>query len=437
MKFIFPDSHDLVDPSFDFRTEQRSLNRVRHRDDEYAHQVFASSPYDGVLVSKAIVDGTIKGSGKYTVAQRHRLLRSGIRDFLRLNGSPLETMGDCGAFSYASEEVPPFSVDEVIDFYDTCGFDVGMSVDHVVLGYRDESHQPSLPMVSAIPEDWRRRQQLTLELAESFLGRHRSYRCRFEPMAVVQGWSPGSYTAAFTSLEAMGYRRIALGGLVPLKTHEIKAVVSAIADVKKPSTGIHLLGVTRVDEVARFRACGVTSFDSTSPLLQAFKDAKNNYYTLTGAYPAIRVPQVDGNPKLGRAIKAGRVEQEVAIRLERESLERLQDFDRGAASLQDTLETICEYESLHTGGKSRRIEYSQVLQDAPWKKCACRICCELGVHVIIFRGAERNRRRGFHNLAVFRDRLDAALAAPNEASNSTSASRASKAQPAVQPVPPQ
>jgi hypothetical protein len=30
----------------------------------------------------------------------------------------------------------------------------------------------------------------------------------------------------------------------------------------------------------------------------------------------------------------------------------------------------------------------------------------VGVEVIIFRGSERNKRRGFHNLAVFRDRMD-------------------------------
>ena len=56
MKFFFPDSQDLVDPSFDFRTETRSDTRVRQRDDQYPHEVFATPPYDGMLVSKAIVD---------------------------------------------------------------------------------------------------------------------------------------------------------------------------------------------------------------------------------------------------------------------------------------------------------------------------------------------------------------------------------------------
>src|SRR5258708_5988700 len=69
VKFFFPDSQDFVDPSFNFETESRSALRVRQRDDRYAHEEFASPPFDGLLVSRAIVD-----SGRYTLAQKHRLL---------------------------------------------------------------------------------------------------------------------------------------------------------------------------------------------------------------------------------------------------------------------------------------------------------------------------------------------------------------------------
>ena len=51
MKFFFPDSQDLVDPSFDFEKETRSAQRLRHRDDLYAHEVFSELAYDGVLVA--------------------------------------------------------------------------------------------------------------------------------------------------------------------------------------------------------------------------------------------------------------------------------------------------------------------------------------------------------------------------------------------------
>src|SRR5690349_2509293 len=106
MKFFFPDSQDYVDPSFNFSTEQRSSLRIRQRDDRYAHEEFGSPPFDGLLVSRAIVD-----SGRYTLAQKHRLMRVGLMEFFRLRGKKLETMGDCGAFSYAREEYPPYSVE--------------------------------------------------------------------------------------------------------------------------------------------------------------------------------------------------------------------------------------------------------------------------------------------------------------------------------------
>src|SRR5919108_2567848 len=57
VKFFFPDSQDVISPTFDFRTERHSPHRVRQRDDAYAHEALSDAPYDGILVSKAIVDG--------------------------------------------------------------------------------------------------------------------------------------------------------------------------------------------------------------------------------------------------------------------------------------------------------------------------------------------------------------------------------------------
>src|SRR4051812_17816835 len=138
MRFYFPDSQDQIDPSFDFVTEERSPHRIRQRDDFYAHEVLTPPPYAGMLVSKAIIDGINGGAGRYSAQQRQRLYRVGIREFFRLDdvaGPRIETMGDCGAFTYVREEAPPYTVDEVIDYYEHCGFDAGLSVDHVVLGF--------------------------------------------------------------------------------------------------------------------------------------------------------------------------------------------------------------------------------------------------------------------------------------------------------------
>jgi hypothetical protein len=51
-------------------------------------------------------------------------------------------------------------------------------------------------------------------------------------------------------------------------------------------------------------------------LLQAFKHDRDNYYTESFKYYAIRVPQVEGNAKFGSRIRAGEVNQDQARKLE-------------------------------------------------------------------------------------------------------------------------
>jgi hypothetical protein len=404
LKFFFPDSQDLVDPSFDFQTEKRSETRIRQRDDLYPHEIFSVPPYDGMLVSKAIVDGTGGEGSRYTLAQRHRLLREGVRTFFRLGDRPIETMGDCGAFSYVREKRPPFTAQEVLDFYVQCGFDYGLSVDHIILAFQPEFDQ-SLPEIDLVPEEWRERQRITLELAEEFLRLHKAARCRFVPVGIAQGWSPRSYATAVTELQKLGYRYIALGGMVPLKTPEILACLKSIQAVRHPKTQLHLLGVTRIERIPTFRDLGVVSFDSTSPLRQAFKDDKDNYYTMDRTYCAIRVPQVEANPKMRGRIVAGEVGQAEARRLEQGCLEALERFDGGKGAVSKVLKLLRDYEKIHDGRTDRSKIYEEILRDKPWKDCPCEICRKIGIHVMLFRGAERNRRRGFHNLFVFSRRL--------------------------------
>lgn len=399
MKFFFPDSHDLVDPSFDFETESRSENRIRHRNDQYAHEVFEEPPYSGLLVSKAIVDGTEKGSGKYTIAQRHRLLRQGVREFFRIGDRSLETMGDCGAFSYVQEKHPPYTVEEVIDFYLNCQVDYGVSVDHVILAFQSDETAATQAGREALV-GYRERQAVTLKLARDFLTLHKQRKLPFTPLGVAQGWSPASYATAVRELQKMGYSYIGVGGLVPLQSDDILASLQAIDQVRRPTTGLHLFGVNRCEHLDEFRDYGVVSFDSTSPLLQAFKHDRDNYYTQSFKYSAIRVPQVEGNAKLGNRIRAGEVNQEEARKLELASLKALKRFDAQGGSILGILKLLRDYDLLHDGRKDRSEDYGRTLEDRPWKTCPCRICRDLGIHVVLFRGAERNRRRGFHNLYV-------------------------------------
>jgi queuine/archaeosine tRNA-ribosyltransferase len=416
MKFFFPDSQDFIDPGFDFEREAYTPGRVRQRDDCYAHEFFPEPPYDGLLVSKTIVDG--KGGDeekKYTDAQRHRLLRQGVREFFRLGDHHLEVLGDCGAFSYVREEVPPVTVDGVIDFYEAAGVDIGASVDHVILGYRQDFDQHLLG-IDPTPEVWQRRQTMTLDLAADFLRVYRARRCQFVPLGVAQGWSPASYSRSVVQLQAMGYRRIGLGGMVPLKTQDILACLEAVAAIRHAETQFHLFGVTRCEQIPRFRDYGVTSFDSTSPLKQAFMDDRDNYYTSDRAYIAVRVPQVEKHLKLKRRIQAGQVDQEEALRLERACLAGLRAYGRREQKLEEVIVALRAYELLHDGKKDRSAAYREVLAARPWESCPCRACRQAGIHVIVFRGAERNRRRGYHNLWLMYRELHRTL---NEGRRST------------------
>jgi hypothetical protein len=404
MRFYFPDSQDQIDPSFNFETEERSPFRIRQRDDLYAHEVLDPVPYTGMLISKAIVDGVDGAAGRYSAQQRQRLYRVGVREFFRLDtvsGPRLETMGDCGAFTYVRAAEPPYTVDEVIDFYEGVGLDAGLSLDHVVLGF--ELNPPL--STTLLPPEWPRRHALTLSLAAEFIRRHRERNCSFEPIGVAQGWSPHSYAESVRRLQELGYGRIALGGLVAQKTHEILAVLEAVTEVRDPETDLHLLGVTRAEHVPVFADFGVTSFDSTSPFRQAFQDDRDNYYDQEGAWVALRVPQVDANPRLQRRIRAGEIDGRAARRLEQKTLETLEAFDRDDIDADETVLALRAYEVVHDDRRDRRDAYREVLEAAPWKRCECAICADAGIQVMVFRGTERNKRRGFHNLHVFARRF--------------------------------
>jgi hypothetical protein len=415
VKFFLPDHKDTVDPTFDFSSERRS-DREGTRHYRYAHEVFGgSAACDGVLVSKAAFDGTETKSAKYSPGERNRLLVEGVRRFFRLDGpesqTSLLTMGDCGAFSAKDEETPAYPVEEVIDFYERCGFDVGASVD-LLIGKIDPSLDEvyELALVGGSSSNGyqesdrvRRRQEATHELALEFFSKSHGV-CRFAPMGVAQGWSARSYAHSVETLQKIGYTRIAVGGLAVVRYQRVLPIIEAVGRVRRPGTEFHLFGVLPFRDFDRFVSAGVTSFDSTSGLRQAWTDKRNNYHTAHGAYLAVRVPQTS-ETKMKNLAAQGRVEMKRALALEERALRTLAAYDRGTVTAEDALEAVLEYEELHEPGSSSAELYERTLRDRPWTRCRCSICRDLGIHVIIFRGAERNRRRGFHNVFVMREKL--------------------------------
>jgi hypothetical protein len=219
-------------------------------------------------------------------------------------------------------------------------------------------------------------------------------------------------------LERMGYSYLAVGGLVPLKATSIHTCLQEIRKRLKPETRLHLLGFAKAEQISEFTGYGIASFDSTSPLLRAFKDARANYYVLRedgslGYYAAIRIPQAIENPRLLRAVKSGRLNQEELLTAEATALAAVRAYDRDEISLQAALESILKYtrtfvwDEKRTAAQNERslesnaVELRRTLQDRPWRNCRCSVCKAASVEVAIFRSSNRNKRRGFHNLAVF------------------------------------
>ena len=428
MKFLYSDTQDYVDPDYDFLNDRSAPGRERYWDDLYAHELMTPAPYDGLLLSMSAIRqavGVASSKVRYSTSEEQRLLRIGARKFLRYEGPQYKDsmlMGDCGAFAYVEHERPAYSPSEVVEFYLDAGFTHGVSPDHIIFDCDTDN-----PPASAVDPNVIERYGITQRNAEEFLRLVQLEGNEFEPMGAVQGWSPQSMAQAAKSLEKMGYRYLAIGGLVPLKVDVIHQVLHAVRAAIKPSTSIHLLGFAKADHIHEFVQHDITSFDSTSPLIRAFKDAKRNYYVESpngglDYYAAIRIPQAIENARLVQGIKRGIFSAEDLQRREQLALKTLRSYDKNQAREEDALEAVLDYQRFLTLGDDKitdderarelaksRLQIARTLRDQPWKRCRCDVCSSVGVEVIIFRASNRNKRRGFHNLGVYHQHVQRTL----------------------------
>ena len=75
----------------------------------------------------------------------------------------------------------------------------------------------------------------------------------------------------------------------------------------------------------------------------------------------------------------------------------------------DQLWVLVANYTAHVGDEGLRDAYEELLRREPWNECGCRICGEHGIEIAIFRGNNRNRRRGFHNTRRFYDEFERKL----------------------------
>jgi len=391
MRYFLPDWDDRVDPNFDFEFELSSVGRDPWRDDAYAHEYFGDDQcYDGILVSRS----ALAGNG----AKRKEVERVGLRRYLRLP-KRFELMGDCGAFGYVDEPKPIYQTPEVLEFYQRVGVDYGVSVDHII--------------VPAFPEQRQYRYDVTIANAIEFVELHRAAGYTFTPVGAVQGWDVASYVLAARRLAAAGYGMLAVGGLVRSRTKEILEIVRGVSTAVGPDVRVHLLGVARDEIIPDLARLGIFSFDSASPMRTAWLSANKNYLLGVTSYTAIRIPYsgpevpgVRGSNILTR-IETDRSHADLQA-MEKDAISAIRGYAGRAVSLDAAMVAIERYDGQQLrksdapGSRALRMyHYRRTLKDRPWTRCTCRVCRDAGVDVIIFRGNNRNRRRGFHNVRDF------------------------------------
>lgn len=404
IQFFLPESDDRVDPSFDFVNDLYAKNRVKGTEhDRYAHNLFDSPQCDGLLVTRSNVNERRK---------KEIASAGGVHAFFRFPAE-LPIIADCGAFQYLSLELPPYDTAETVQFYDDLGFDFGITLDHLVLEF-DEDYDGTGSLLSKTPtKEMERRYRLTLDNAKAMLDFHRTGNFSVSLLGAVQGWSPMSYARGVSELIEHGFDYIALGGIARASDEQIRAVLDKVGPIAvRAGVKLHVLGVARLSLLPDYEAANVTSCDSASTILQAFKSNKDNYHTREKNYTAVRIPPATGDlsPKVRKLLKAEEAKSgekasdnlhKKLIGLEQRALKDLRAYAAHELPLEKAMETLVAYEDEFGGEKRYYPLFEETLRDRPWEKCPCVICKGIGIEVILLRGNNRNRRRGFHNTYAF------------------------------------
>ena len=412
MKYFLPEWDDRVDPNYDFLSDtySKSHSEDPFKNDAYIWDVFGieNVPIDGVLVSRSKLEEN--------KTKLSKVIEQGIHDFLHLPPD-FEIMGDCGAFGYIEQDKPPFKTKGTLEYYLNCRFNYGVSVDHLIVPKFDEQNE----------ERW----QITVDNAREMYdlwASNNNYLSNLRIIGVAQGWDVPSYRRSVHELLKIGYDYIGIGGLARAPTGQIGKVgstktvynvmrgvsyeVKKWCETHKSKLDVHIFGFARPRLITQLQKMGVSSFDSASFLRSAWLGVDGGkYFTPKKKYRPIRVPDPRRSPRTSKIVKENHVSKEKLTHLSEKVIHHLRRFEQGKGSVENCLMAAKEYGDIVESARARagqlakervRIEgYEEVLRERPWKSCGCPICRDLGIEVAVFRGNERNRRRGFHNTYVF------------------------------------
>jgi len=398
--YFLPDWDDFLDLDFDFKTDRFSTTSRKGRREEHCSELMKPARIcDGILVSLAQHVGTKGLLRRVDIADEKSLAPKSLRKHFGLAADQW-AFGDCGAFSYSAEREPTISIRQAVALYDLYDFDLGASVDHIPLA------EVGGPDGKRALSDYERarRVKLTRDNAEEFIRLHGAMHANFIPVGVVQGIHPSGYARQLCEYRDMGYGFIALGGLVPRSDSEVIGILGAVQrELKKLNWDpwIHLLGIFRPELQQQFRLSGIRSFDSATYFRKAWLRSDQNYLASNGQwYGAIRVPLTSDARTMVRLRNSGKSLPRIQD-MERAALDSLRSFSLGKIDIEECLRTVLRYDRLLSTDADDRDHlkkiYRRTLEDRPWEDCNCNVCREIGINALIFRGLNRNKRRGAHN----------------------------------------
>ncbi len=407
VKYFLPDWDDLLDEQFDFETDTFSGSSRLERDDKHCSVLMRPKKMsDGILVSLAQHMTSIGPLRRIIGTESNSLAPQNLRSFFGLEKNQI-LFGDCGAFSYINDEVPAISVEQALAMYELHGFDFGASVDHIPVPKITRDGK----FITLTREQRLARIALTKKNAESFIELAKSRQSGFTPVGIIQSLDANGYARMVKKYHEFGYRHIAIGGLVPLPDSVVTEIVTKVMNVVtdlKPRPWVHLFGIFRPKLQGLFRSLKVDSFDSATYFRKAWLRSDQNYLASNGKwYAAIRVPMTR-DPRTRKKLEESGLDISRLAVQETRVMKMLCKYDKDEIGISEVLEAVLDYDKnliRSTEVHSLRAQYKRTLEDRPWRQCDCQFCKEIGIHTLIFRGANRNKRRGAHNTLMLYESL--------------------------------
>ncbi len=348
----------------------------------FIYECFKNIPFDGLLISKSKFD-TNKSRFSHLLKNNKKL-----KDAFSIP-KDIKLFGDCGAFQYRNEEKPPYTAQEILNYYQDHGFDMGCSIDHIITNKKDVSERE-------------KRYQITKEYAKKCIDLYNENDYTFELFGVAQGWDIQSYSRIIEFLLELGYKNLCIGGLVGLNKKKIENendltlenLLVKLEPKFKKFKRVHIFGRGNIEYLPLFIDVGVTQFDN-NVMRKSWTDEKRSYFLYNKKnrsmkyYTSIRLPLTEN--------KQGKQELDTKI------FNDLRDFSNNGMNIQDFILSLKNFYEKYNKLNKKKFELNEnlitnLLIDAPWKKCECDLCAKYQIHVSVFRRRMRNMSRGFHNV---------------------------------------